>query len=138
MVRLAVGAAEGAGYLVSGGTSGLARTQTAPVAGAEVVEFAGLERGVELAGGTVDLMKVDCEGSEYGFLKGAPLEVLGRIGVIIGEYHPADVREQSRLFEHLESSGFRCQVMRDGIIDGLEQDTFVAWRDNWESPADGG
>ena len=136
VVRLAVGADSGAGYLVSGENSGVARTLTAPVAGAEVVEFAGLERVVAMAGGTVDLMKVDCEGGEYGFLTGAPLEVLGRIGAIIGEYHLADEREQSRLFEHLESSGFRCRVMPDGIHGGLELGTFVAWHENWESSAD--
>jgi len=138
VVRLAVGADRGTGYLVSGENSMIARTLTAPVTGAEPVDFAGLEHVVALAGGTVDLMKVDCEGGEYGFLTGAPSETLGRVGAIIGEYHPADAREQFRLFEHLEESGFQCQVTPAGTTDGLEQGTFVAWRENWKSRPDGG
>jgi FkbM family methyltransferase len=130
VVKLAVGKENGVGYLISGEHSALARTQSMPADHSEIVEVAGLERVVELAGGRVDLMKIDCEGSEYGFFESASPEILGTIGSIVGEYHPANAVEQAKLFEHLELSGFQCLVTPDGFIDGLEQGTFMAWRND--------
>jgi len=37
--------------------------------------------------GTIDVLKIDCEGSEFDFFDSAPLSSLKEIGGIIGEYH---------------------------------------------------
>jgi hypothetical protein len=42
----------------------------------------------------IDILKLDCEASEYSILSGAPIE---RIGFIVGEYHGFDRWETFRL-----------------------------------------
>ena len=76
--------------------------------------------------GTVDLLKIDAEGSEYPILLTS--RRLGRVGVIVGEYHELiGLRGRSpgeglpgwnvdRLGEHLERAGFRVTVRRRGPL----------------------
>lgn len=76
--------------------------------------------------GTVDLLKIDAEGSEYPILFTS--RRLGRVGVIVGEYHEViGLRGRSpgeglpgwnvdRLGEHLERAGFRVTVRRKGPL----------------------
>ena len=76
--------------------------------------------------GTVDLLKIDAEGSEYPILLTS--RRLGRVGVIVGEYHELiGLRGRSpgeglpgwnvdRLGEHLERAGFRVAVRRRGPL----------------------
>ncbi len=47
----------------------------------DAIDLLGL---VELAGGYIDLLKIDCEGAEYGILNSPSVKDCGRI---VGEYH---------------------------------------------------
>lgn len=63
-----------------------------------------------------DLLKLDCEGSEYSILYNAPAEVLRRCERIVLELHPwaQDPQERSApLKEHLESKGFTVEASGD-------------------------
>ena len=51
---------------------------------------------VQLAGGRIDLLKIDCEGAEYDILSDA--DALSHVGIIRGEYHDGRDRLQ-RLLE---------------------------------------
>jgi hypothetical protein len=105
--------------------------------GTEKLEFSGLEPIVRLTVGRIDLMKVECEGGEYGFLTAAPSRALAQIGSIVGEHYPASELFQLELFEHLEASWFRLQVEPDRVLDGMIQGTFFASRSEWGSNPDG-
>lgn len=67
----------------------------------EIMETNALER--------VDLMKMDCEGSEYDILYSTPASVLQNIGEIRMEYHnlDADRRNVRELKAYLREAGFR-------------------------------
>ena len=92
--------------------------------GAPVAAIA-LDDVVERAG-AVDLLKIDAEGSEYPILFTS--RRLGRIGVIVGEYHevtgqrgrtPSEGLPEwnvDRLSDHLERAGFRVAVLRKGPL----------------------
>ena len=56
----------------------------------------------------MDLLKVDCEGCEYGLLLGAPPETFEKIRNIVFEYHEIDGWQQNlhRLNHRLESLGY--------------------------------
>ena len=56
-----------------------------------------------------DLLKLDCEGSEYEVLQGCSPEALGRVARIVGEYHegPGIVGDGDGLRRFLESRSFR-------------------------------
>ncbi len=54
----------------------------------------------------VDLLKLDCEGAEYGILGGAGAEVLARVDRIVLEYHEWDGRSRAELVALLERSGY--------------------------------
>lgn len=131
VVRMAVGSNVGSGFMIQGDNSAMARASLEAPAGAERVDFIGLDELLQLAGGRIDFMKIDCEGGEYGLFLQASKESLGKVGFIVGEYHPASPLDQQKLFDHLRSSGFQCQIRREGIIDGLEQGIFRAWRTTW-------
>lgn len=55
--------------------------------------------------GTVDLLKIDCEGAEYGILLNARPEVLDRVGALRLEYHDGRLDE---LGARLQAAGLRC------------------------------
>ncbi len=56
--------------------------------------------------GSVDVLKMDCEGSEYEILLATQPEDLSRIGAIVGEYHQVSARQADKLWRHLQSAGF--------------------------------
>lgn len=58
-----------------------------------------------------DLLKLDCEGSEFEILEQASDDVLKRVEQIVGEFHDVDESGQSgtRLSQLLEYRGFRVE-----------------------------
>jgi FkbM family methyltransferase len=57
-----------------------------------------------------DLLKLDCEGSEYEILLGCDDEVLSRIRAIVCEFHPMPGHSVDDLANRLISAGFTLQV----------------------------
>jgi FkbM family methyltransferase len=57
----------------------------------------------------VDVLKIDCEGSEYDIFEGA-VEVLPHIARIVGEFDTVDDRGPSDLKRMLESAGFEVRL----------------------------
>lgn len=55
----------------------------------------------------LDLLKLDCEGSEYDVLLSSDPRVLGRIKAIVGEYHKVEGRSPLDLGNHLAQCDFR-------------------------------
>ena len=60
----------------------------------------------------INLMKVDCEGSEYGIFETLPADLAPRIDQIAMEVHELDGKSPDSLAAHLESLGF--SVTRNG------------------------
>jgi FkbM family methyltransferase len=63
----------------------------------------------------IDLLKLDCEGAEFGILMSSADRLLRRIGAIVGEYHvgdqhPADWADLKGLLAHLENAGFKTRT----------------------------
>jgi FkbM family methyltransferase len=60
----------------------------------------------ELGTSRVDLLKIDCEGAEYGILDTLPLEWAHRIRQIAMEVHSVPDRQPSQVGERLRALGF--------------------------------
>jgi hypothetical protein len=72
--------------------------------------------------GYCDLLKLDCEGSEYEILHGCSPETLSRVKRIVGEYHewPGIDGTGQELCRFLESRSFRIDRFESfGIGSGL-------------------
>lgn len=64
----------------------------------------------------VDLLKIDCEGGEYGILGAAPEDLFSRIENIVFEHHRIDGYEEKlrATLARLHSAGYR--VRRQGLL----------------------
>jgi FkbM family methyltransferase len=64
----------------------------------------------QLAGGSIDLIKLDCEGAEYDILMNSPAAVLEKIDRIVLEYHD-DVTpyKHGDLVKYLTEQGFQVE-----------------------------
>ena len=63
-----------------------------------------------LEAGEFDLLKLDCEGAEYGIVAGASPECLRRFRHIVAELHPEPASESARAFyAKLAECGFRSE-----------------------------
>jgi FkbM family methyltransferase len=114
-------------YLVFGEHSGLSHTDPEPHDGSQTVWSADLKAILEIVGGHVDVMKLDCEGAEYDIILGADSHTLSQIDHIVGEYHGPDLSEHARLFSRLEKAGFK--VSHQGPSQpSIEVGTFSAVR----------
>ncbi|HGJ67496.1 TPA: FkbM family methyltransferase, partial [bacterium] len=61
----------------------------------------------------IDLLKIDCEGSEYKILFKCPKEIIKKISKITMEYHPIDKsRNAKTLKKFLEKNGFKVRFTR--------------------------
>jgi FkbM family methyltransferase len=124
IVQAAMGATSGTARLAPGRYS--IETRLAPTATdqghvATVMTLAELLEQARMP--AVDVLKLDCEGVEYDVLLSAGDSVLGRIGAIVGEYHPVVGRERQDLHRCLSSAGFRTSFHGNG-----SQGTFSAVR----------
>jgi FkbM family methyltransferase len=93
VIPAAIAVQSGTGFINNiDGISGHGRftsTMGAASAGAEMDEVQAMTLAdvLELADGRTDLMKLDCEGSEYAVLDESNHSVLQQIRAIVGEYH---------------------------------------------------
>jgi FkbM family methyltransferase len=62
--------------------------------------------------GTVDYLKLDCEGAEYDVLYGCPAELFTRIRTIVVETHPGVTKNQNKtaLKRYLTESGYTTKT----------------------------
>ena len=80
---------------------------------------------------TVDFLKLDCEGAEYGILRHASNELLQRIGCISLEFHDLKRREATGLdlVKRLKSAGFELlHFSHSPTTMDLNFGRIVAWR----------
>lgn len=84
---------------------------------AEVFEGYGLEK--------VDLLKLDCEGSEYSILYDSPKELFSRINCITLESHQGEREDENKeaVCECLGLLGYECGQDRGDMV--------WAWREGW-------
>jgi len=114
-------------HLVFGEHSGLSHTDTEPHEGSQIVWSADLKTILEIVGGHVDVMKLDCEGAEYDIFLGAESQTLSQIDNIVGEYHGPDPSAHASLFSRLEEAGFKVSNQSPSQP-SLEIGTFSAVR----------
>jgi FkbM family methyltransferase len=71
---------------------------------------------------SVQLLKLDCEGSEYAILLSAPLKVLKRIRNIVMEFHEIDgfAQKLNAVAERLKNAGYAVSVRGD-IMSAFER-----------------
>lgn len=63
-----------------------------------------------------DLLKLDCEGAEFGILFGASRETLGKVGKIVLEYHDGFTpRSHQHLVRLLEDNGFQVDTVPNPV-----------------------
>lgn len=76
----------------------------------EPVDVVPLSSVLEQAGGSIDLLKLDCEGAEYDILVKSPPGVLDHVERIVLEYHdPEATGRQLDLAAHLTAAGFEVE-----------------------------
>jgi FkbM family methyltransferase len=78
------------------------------------------------------LLKLDCEGAEYGIVLGAAPETLRRVRSVVMEYHVGvDQYHPEHLVERLESCGFRVRTVTSDAdpVHGY----LYAWQEGAES-----
>jgi hypothetical protein len=73
------------------------------------VKIKSFEEIVNLASATIDLLKMDIEGSEYDILKKTPKEVWNKINAIALEIHddPSGVQSREEFLTHMKHLGYK-------------------------------
>lgn len=116
-------------YLSASDNSELSYTGTEMGDVGEAVWALDLKTLLTIVGGTVDILKLDCEGGEYPLILGADDYALSAVANIVGEYHYTDSETRERFFAHLESAGFNLVHERRSPLDRDEEGLFYAWKD---------
>lgn len=71
----------------------------------EVVSALAFSELVRKSPDTIDLLKIDVEGAEYGIIAGTPLDLLGRAKRIVLEYHPMPGCSERDIVARLAQAG---------------------------------
>jgi FkbM family methyltransferase len=111
VIPAAIAVQSGTGFVETIGSSTLGRftsTTGAASAGVEVAEVQAMTLAdvLEPAGGRADLMKLDCEGSEYAVLDESNHSVLQRVRSVVGEYHVFGGRSRDEFIRLLADRGY--------------------------------
>ena len=106
VIHAAVGAHAGLAYTEAGDNSRLTKVNAQPTEGAEQTDVINFSSVVDLANGSIDLLKLDCEGGEYALVDGATDEDLASVNAIVGEYHPTETSVLTSFFVKLKQAGF--------------------------------
>jgi len=110
-LQLAVGEREGSAFIAVNEQSGEARVVPGDDGSRPMVRVTTLRNlMLDETLSAVDLVKLDCEGAEYGILLSAPTEVLQRINALVCEYHPVVGHHVSELVGVLKDAGFQVRV----------------------------
>jgi FkbM family methyltransferase len=95
--------------------------------GAQEIELRRLEEILDENGlDEVDVLKLDCEGSEFDILLSSSPATLRRIGAIVGEWHPQDGRDAAEIETYLRGAGFEVVMTKHPELAGFGN--FVALR----------
>lgn len=95
---------------ISGDPLRMGTWESGTLASSERVDVVPLGSVLEQAGGSVDLLKLDCEGAEYDILMKAPAEIMEHVERIVLEYHdPEATGRQLELAAHLTAAGFEVE-----------------------------
>ena len=120
VVEGALGASRGQVGLEEGSSTILTRLADDAGSATAEVEMYTLADVVESeAAEGVDLLKVDCEGSEYDILLSAAPDLLRRIRNIVAEYHPSRQHEPAEIGRHLEAAGFEVTILPHPTLTGF-------------------
>lgn len=92
----------------------------------EVKKTMTLESVLRRAGGYIDVLKMDCEKSEYDILLNCKASTLKKIGMIVGEWHLSKEKFEREVVPRLEKAGFEVLVYGRDDVDDLGM--FVAKR----------
>ena len=70
----------------------------------------------ERAIGSIDILKLDCEGAEYSILYSLPPEILNNVRVLLIETHQGSKSEETNeaLRQYLQEHGFQLQYLEEG------------------------
>jgi hypothetical protein len=110
---------DGAGTFIENGVSMVGQCKVAPTGDISLVS---LRTAVEWLGGSVDLLKLDCEGAEWEMFD--DLEPFKAVGMIRMEYHlTRPDRSLGWMIDRLESVGFSLRRLQ------LNQGYGIAWFD---------
>ena len=127
VVSAAVGAESGVGFLRTAGGPAVSGTIVASAEESDervsVISLGDLLQRTHREG--FDVLKMDCEGSEFDIVRSAKPSLLRRFGTIVGEYHGGEGRRVEELTELLLAAGFRCEVRGNERLG-----TFVARRED--------
>lgn len=107
VLTLALGEGARPLHLIFGEHSGLSHTDVESHEDGQIVWSVDLKTILEIIGGRVNVMKLDCEGGEYDIILGADDHSLSQIDNIVGEYHGFDYGAHTNLFSRLEGAGFK-------------------------------
>jgi FkbM family methyltransferase len=121
-VRCAVSDAEGEAVLVPGrdATSGhLHKESENSLAQGERVPCVALESVVRQCGGMIDLLKLDCEGSEYEILESSAMSKVRRV---VAEIHEGPGLHPEQARTALERHGFVIEKWDGGIMHARRRD----------------
>ena len=105
VMSVAVGGKDGFAKLKLGLTSAVASASRDDSPGLSVSTIS-LASIIERVGGTVDLVKIDCEGAEYEFFQEAPDDVISEIGLVVGEAHSVGSPQHEQLMLRFRNLGF--------------------------------
>ena len=129
VITAAVGAQEGAGSLIPGYSSALSHLDPSGRTG-EVVSVITLEGlFARVQDGEIDLVKLDCEGSEYEIILGVTPGVIARVRNLVAEYHGVEGHSPVELAYKLQRDGFRTQVLETGTRAGRSEGLLSAVRE---------
>jgi len=100
----------GPGVARFSGTSGLESGHEAATTDGrgEAVACIGLTEALAMAGGPIDLLKVDTEGAEAEIITATPKATWAGIARAVVEYH--DLQKRDQVVRALELQGYRCHV----------------------------
>jgi FkbM family methyltransferase len=67
---------------------------------------------------SVALLKIDCEGAEYGILRHAPAALWSRVSNVAVEYHPVPGHDFAQLQAQMSGRGFELAAHKTGYLAG--------------------
>ena len=133
-INAAVAGQKGTGFMTPGASSTMAHVAEGTAGSGDPVTFIDLSEVLSIVGGSIDLMKFDCEGGEFAFLGQAPVDELQRIGAIVGETHPVSAEKRNALFGHLRAAGFQLRWTMTDEYPAGQVGILAAWREGGPPP----